>query len=77
MSLFRRCPSERKLTEFVESGAPRRVAQHLEKCPACRDACERMRKDERLLSELRAALDAGLDHAEREKILRLCDRSSD
>ena len=77
MSLFRRCPSERKLTEFVESGAPRRVAKHLEKCPTCRAACERMRNDKRLLSELRAALDAGLDHAAREKILRLCERRSE
>ena len=76
MSLFQRCPSEKKLIEFVESGAARRVAKHIEKCPACRTACERLRNDERLLSELRAALDAGLDHAEREKILRLCDRSS-
>ncbi len=74
---FRRCPADERLHDYAARPAEGRVAAHVARCATCRARVEALGGDERLLAELRRALETGdLDPQRRARILRTCQRTA-
>lgn len=69
---FNRCPVPEDLYRFARQPDSARIAKHLAICEKCRAALERIREEERLLEELRAADRGEVNEALRARLLKLC-----
>lgn len=53
-----RHPTRRRLQRWLDTGEPRRVSRHIERCPQCQEQLEELsRLDEDLVADLQAATD--------------------
>ncbi len=72
--MFKRCPSAEQLSEFAIEAKPARIARHVAGCDTCRQTLDELRKNEKLLAELREANAASVDEKTRRRLVTLCGR---
>lgn len=57
-----RHPKRRRLQRWLDTGEPRRVSRHIERCPQCQEQLEDLSAlDEELVADLQAATDPPAD----------------
>ena len=69
---FNRCPTVEALYQYALKLDSSRTTKHLESCEKCREALAEIRKDEKLLDELRATQGSEVDDRVRERLLKIC-----
>lgn len=56
--MIARHPTRRRLQRWLDTGEPRRVSRHIERCPQCQEQLEELSAlDEELVADLQAATD--------------------